>query len=399
MNPLGREKTILLYEASVTPANSRAYDGVRRYAAERGWKLKPLAYSLAAEKRSHGKPSRTLAIAEAMDLWRPHGIIVECAGRAPRLPLEAFGKTPVVLLDCYPDVVDRGRICVYTNVESVVRCAARELFPLGMDDFAYMPYTENALWSRRRGERFEDLVVRSGSRFHRLNVPARRIDDVRLVERLVPQMLSLPKPCGVLAANDAVARAVISACEAAKIAVPDEVAVVGVDDDESLCENADISLSSVSIDFMELGRTAARLLDRRMSDRRKRVESQAMVVSEVVRRASTSRLPNVDARVRKMLEFIRRHGAEGVSVAQVVAGLGCSRRLAEMRFRESTGKSVLSALHDRMFESACELLHGGFGVQMVADRLNVSRLTLDRLFSARTGMTAGQWSKSKKSIS
>ena len=388
---LGQGKTVLLYEASMTPANSRAYDGVCQYAESRHWKIKTLPYSLAAEKRAHGKSVRTLAIAEALDLWRPDGIIVECTGRAPRLPLEAFGTVPVVLLDCYPDIVGTRQVCVYTNAESVVRCAARELFPLGMEDFAYMPYAEDTVWSRRRGEIFEDLVTRSGSRFHRLEVPARRTDDVRLVERLVPQVRALPKPCGVFAANDEMARAVISACEAADVSVPDEIAVIGVDDDEPLCENADISLSSVRIDFTELGRTAARLLEQRMSSRRKRVDSQAMTVGEVVRRVSTSRLPNVDTRVRKMLEFIRRHGAEGVSVDQVVAGLGCSRRLAEMRFRKTTGKSILAALHDRMFEAACDLLRGGLDVQMVRDQLDVSRLTLDRIFVAHAGQTVRQW--------
>ena len=90
--PLGQEKTILLFEASVTPASRRAYDGVNRYAKTARWNVRTIEYSLAANRRTHGKAGVDLKIDEILDLWNPDGILVECAGRPAQLPLAAFGK-------------------------------------------------------------------------------------------------------------------------------------------------------------------------------------------------------------------------------------------------------------------------------------------------------------------
>ena len=72
---IGHNRTVLLYEASMTPANSRAYDGVCRYAEQAGWIVQKQPYSLAAEKRTHGRTTKGLSIPEALELWHPDGII------------------------------------------------------------------------------------------------------------------------------------------------------------------------------------------------------------------------------------------------------------------------------------------------------------------------------------
>lgn len=398
MKPLGREKTILLFEASVTPANRRAYDGVYRYAETARWNVRAMEYSLAADKRTHGMSGAAPAMAEILDLWNPDGIIVECAGRAPHLPLDAFGKLPLVLLDCHPSFVGNRMTGVYTDAISVAKAAAREFLPLGISNFAYLPYTEDTIWSQNRGEAFADLIQRNGLWFRLLNVPKRPVNAVRLVERIVPQVKELPRPCGIFAANDEVARAVISACEKAELNIPNDIAVIGVDNDESVCENAAISLSSVRIDFDALGYSAARLLDEKMSDRRAKPVFVAVESAEVVRRASSSRLPSADARVVKAIEYIRRNACAGITPPDVVREMGCSRRLADLRFTETVGHTILDEIHAVRIEKVKELLmKPGQEIAAIPGLCGYGSLAdLCRDFKKRTGMTLHGWRNARR---
>jgi len=394
MKPLGREKMILLFEASVTPANRRAYDGVYRYAKEAHWNVRAIEYSLAADKRTHrSSGSQPSAIAEILDLWNPDGIIVECAGRPPHLSLEAFGKLPLVLLDSHPSFSEKGLPSVYTDAVSVAKAAMRELLPRGVADFAYLPYSEDTVWSRNRGEAFATLVRQNGLAFHPLAVPKRPLNAVRLVEFLVPQVTALPYPCGVFAANDEMARAVVSACEKAGLNVPNDIAVVGVDNDESICENAVISLSSVRVDFDGLGYAAAELLAARMSDRRRKLASVAVESAEVVRRSSSSRLPNVDVRVMRALEYIRRNACGGITPPDVVREMGCSRRLADLRFTEAMGHTILDEIHAVRIERVKELLRKpGQETSAIPALCGYGSLAdLCRDFKKRTGQTLHGW--------
>lgn len=377
----------------MTPANSRAYDGVCRYAEQAGWMVQKLPYSLAVEKRTHGRADKGLSIPEALELWHPDGVIVECTGRAPQLPLEDFGSLPVVLLDCYPMLTEKRSVCVYTDAGSIARLAAQELFRLGLSEFAFLPYTEDTLWSRNREEEFARLVRESGLKFRRLSVPSGKTNTVRLVEFLMPQIEKLEKPCGLFAVNDEMGRAAISACEALGVNVPEDVAVVGTDDDESLCESASISLSSVRVDFDAAGYTAARLLDLRMSGRRRRVESAAMSAVKVVRRASSIRVRATDKRVIKAMEYIRKNATRGIDTQDVVSEMGCSRRLADLRFREALGHTVFDEIRAVRIERVKDLLmKPGQEVFAIPDLCGYRTLAeLCRDFKKRTGQTLRGW--------
>jgi len=393
VKPLGREKMVLLFEASVTPANRRAYDGVYRYAKEAHWNVRAVEYSLAAAKRAHGQTGKAPAVAEILDLWRPDGIIVECAGRPPCLPLESFGRLPIVLLDCYLPFVKADTPCVYTDAESIAKAAARELLPRGLTDFAYLPYAGDTFWSRNRGAAFADLVRKNGLSLHPLAAPKRPANAVRLVEFLLPQVKALPKPCGIFAANDEMARAVVSACEKGGLNVPNDMAVVGADNDESICENAAISLSSVRVDFDRLGYAAAELLAARMADRRRKFAPKAIAAGDVVRRASSSRLPSVDARVVKAIEYIRRNACGGITPPDVVREMGCSRRLADLRFTEAMGHTILDEIHAVRIERVKELLRKPGQETSAIPALSGygSLADLCRDFKKRTGMTLRGW--------
>ncbi len=394
--PRGREKTILFFQAAVetlTPSDRRLFDGVFLYARDAYWSVRTIGYPIPADGRGHGKPGSLPAIGEILDLWNPDGVIVECAGRPPQFPLTAFGRLPLVLLDSHPSFGVKGVPCVYTDAESIAKAAARELLSRGLSHFAYLPHPADTVWSRFRGEAFAELMRKNGLAFRTLDVPKRGMNSVQLVKSLMSQVGTLPRPCGVFAANDEMARALASACKTAGIDIPNDIAVVGADNDESICENEEISLSSVRIDFNASGYVAAQLLDACMAARRRRPAAVAVESAGVVRRESSRRLPNVDVRVVKALEYIRLHACAGIAPPDVVRKMGCCRRLADLRFTEAMGHTILDEIHAVRIERVKELL-------MKPDRQAVaiaeacgydSLADLCRDFKKRTGRTLRGW--------
>ena len=126
---------------------------------------------------------------------------------------------------------------------------------------------------------------------------------------------------------------------------PDEVAILGVDNDEQLCLGSFPTLSSIECDMENCGFMAARLLDEQMRGRRRRRAELAYGVRRIEERHSTRRVPRVEDRlVARALEFIRLNACEGIGVRDVVAYLKVSRRLAELRFRTTCGHSILDAI-------------------------------------------------------
>ena len=274
------------------------------------------------------------------------------------------------------------------------------VLPCGLTSFAYLPFTEDTIWSRQRGDAFVNLVKANGFDVRRLSLPEGKTCVVQLTECLVPQLRRLAHPCGVFVCNDDMGRIALTACEQAGLDVPNDIAVVGVDNDESLCENAAISLTSVRIDFDRFGFVAAQLLDSWMSNRQKRPASVAVESTDVVRRASSRRLPNADARVVKAIEYIRRNACTGISSPDVVRVMGCSRRLADLRFAETMGHTILDEIHAVRLAQVQELLlKPNVCVSVIPDRCGYGSLSdMCRDFKKRTGQTLRVWRREHVSM-
>ena len=347
---------VLLFQSSFGKPNRDSFDGVFRYAREADWTVQTVCFAAASASRF----SNELSVSDVrglLEFWHPNGCIVDCAGRAPSMMPSVFGRTPVVFLDCSPAEAGKHSICVSSDSESVAAVAAKELLSLGFSDYAYLPHSHNVTWSRERGEAFKRLIRLNGKRFHAYPSALPSGDNMELNKALVQWAASLPHPCGVFAVNDSFADKMLRACMAAGVVVPDDVAVIGVDDDEQICENVRPSLSSVSTDRESSGYLAAQLLARCFSAHDRRLlRSMTFGATDVHRRESTRLSGCGDVRVRRALEFIRRHFCEGISVPDVVAEMGCSRRLADLRFSETVGHSILDEIRSVRIERVKELL-------------------------------------------
>jgi LacI family transcriptional regulator len=173
---------------------------------------------------------------------------------------------------------------------------------------------------------------------------------------IVSWLRSLPKPTGLMACNDVCGRQVLQACVTAELRVPDDIAVIGVDNDELICELSDPPLSSVALDVERAGYESAQLLDGLMSGRIEKGYVVHVEPTHVVTRRSSDVIAQDDRLMVNALRFIRDHFAQGITVSDVAEEGGTSRRTLERHFSTAIGRSILSEIARCRIERAKELL-------------------------------------------
>ena len=237
---------------------------------------------------------------------------------------------------------------------SVARLAAEHLLSRGFRHFAFVGSRPDLRWSRERRALFRRELRARGFRCAAFEAPPDATDgDDRA---LAAWLAALPRPVAVFADCDIRARDVLDACRDAGLAVPDDVAVLGVDDDELLCETVAPALSSVAMDVEEAGRRAAESLDAAMRGAPVAARRVAFGGVRVVARASTAHFVGRDPLVAKARSAIAAGVGERLAVSELARRLGVSRRTLEVRFRSETGGPVGAAILDARLERAKDLL-------------------------------------------
>ena len=270
--------------------------------------------------------------------WKVDGII------ANRLPPELSAlirrhRTPTIVMnDIGREVRPIARILC--DNAAIARLAAETLAGKGFENFAFVGERSGIHWSVARERVFADEIARRG--FPCRVYPADEGGGAEDGRRLQNWLRALPRPTALFAAYDIRARQVLDACHAAGLAVPDDIAILGVDDDEVICETAAPALSSIPLSMADVGFRAAELLDRVMSTGR-RPRGAADIIftgTHVVARRSTARDAVADALVRRCRALMEANVGRPFNVADLVASLGVSRRTLETRFRAATGRSL-----------------------------------------------------------
>jgi len=277
--------------------------------------------------------------------WHGDGIIADfddpavCdALSSMRLPVVAVGSS-------YADetVYPPGVPYVATDNQALVQQAWEHLIDRGLRQFACYSLPESPLnrWAQERERAFEALMRRDGldCRVHRgLATSAPTWDSA--ARQLVAWLQELPKPVGVIAVTDARARQLLQACILAGIAVPDEVAIVGIDNDTLGQHLTRIQLSSVSQGTHEMGRTAAHLLHQMLGGARLGGTRTVVPPAGVHPRASTQCEAAHGPHVMRALHYIRQYACQGIKTEQVAAHVGLSRSTLETWFRRELQRTV-----------------------------------------------------------
>lgn len=288
-----------------------------------------------------------------------------------------------------------GFPCIFDGEDGPGKMAAAYLLSLGLRNFAFCGF-ENLCWSQARGEDFGRTIADGGFQTHYYRVPRSRVQRLWENEQIIlaDWLRSLPKPLGLMACNDDRGHYVIEACQIAELRVPDDVAVIGVDNDELICDLTAPPMSSVALSHETAGYRGAQLLDAMMSG--KKVDDSSVIpleASRVVTRQSTDVLAIGDPELASAVRFICLHSNEAIQVSDVVDSVAVSRRALERRFRKVFSRSVHDEIRRvRVERVARMLLETDLSVSQIALGLGYpSDKHVARYFRKEKGVTPQQY--------
>ena len=357
-----------------------------------------------AEARPHWSFTPIATEPDALEGLRPldldgliaHVFTPDLAGAIRRL-----GKPAVNVSGVLPDLAMPR---VMADHEQVGRLAAGHFLDRGLRHFGFFGYTGHA-FSTGREAGFRREAGRAGRR-----VSSYLSDDPlrpeptglwRWDDGLERWLVGLPRPVGVLASHDIQGVQLSEACRRAGLRVPDEVALLGVDDDEFFCEVARPSLSSVALPGERIGSEAARMLEDLLSGRGRRPPRTLLLPSPgVVTRRSSDVLAIADDDVAAAVRFIRAQALGPIGVSDVLGEVAVSRRSLERRFRAVLGRGLGAEIRRVRMEKARWLLSGtALPIARVAASSGFSEAKhLSTAFRRESGLTPTEYRRRSRAL-
>ena len=357
--------------------------GVKRYISEHG------PWSVFIEMRALDSK-----IPPWLHNWHGDGIIARSFGQEM---VDAITATGVPAVELRASKLGHQMPFVGVDNHALGEMVAEHLLERGFRNFGCYEIDIESFFEERRDNFVQTLAARGF-----------RCDCYRSKERgehpsqwelqqaeLIDWISQLPKPVGIMACTDQLAFWLLDACNRAGIAVPEEVAVVGVEDDEVLCEMATPPLSSVQFSAVRTGYEAASLLDRMMSGEPPPPQPLLIAPIGITTRGSSDVVAIEDPLVAKALRFIRERSRDAIKVDDVSAAVGMSRSTLERRMRRLLGRSPQEEITRVKLNHVRELLvETNLSLEKVAERAGFAHVQyMVELFRTHFDTTPGQYRK------
>ena len=321
-----------------------------------------LLHGISKYNRAHGRWSTYIRpqgmnddLPEWLARWKGDGILVRMRGEELARSLKKV-KVPIVNLRSsqprlpYP--------CFIVNNAEVVKLAIQHFVDRGLKEFAFcaVPRGRNSVLDER-ADLFKQFLDAEGRSCHVLTLSKDEGSWEQEQEQISQWILALPKPVGIMAANDERGLQVLDACRRCEIHVPDQVAVLGVDNDEPLCDLAIPPLASVDVNAEGIGFEAAALLERMMGGDDVAVPAVTEIMPRgVVTRRSTDVIASEDDDVNRAVQYIRQEACNGLRVIDVLNHTAMSRATLHQRMKNIIGSSVHQEIQRVRLNRAKELL-------------------------------------------
>jgi len=329
--------------------------------------------------------------------WQGHGIISRVTNRK-LANLVRRKNIPLV------ELTDRGKgfdfPTVRTDDYAVGVLAAEHLFERGFRNLAFCGYQHEA-WSTRREAAFSKHANDNGAalsvfRSPWLNKSANPWEIEQ--QQLALWIASLPKPVGVMSCNDVRGQQVLEACSRANVTVPEEVAVVGVDDDQMICELCEPPLSSVATNATTVGFRAAELLDQMMAGETTFESVTQLTPIGITVRQSTDVVAISDRDVAAAITYIRENACHGISVKDILANVPVSRSTLERQLRRYFNRSPQQEIRSVQIKRAKGLLsETDLSMEQIAGRCGFDHPEyMHVVFKREVGITPGQFRRNSQ---
>ncbi|MEM6917255.1 MAG: DNA-binding transcriptional regulator, partial [Verrucomicrobiota bacterium] len=341
MSATSRRRVALLVETSLG-SGREILRGIGRYARQAAnWQL------------FHAAGGLSDVIPDWMRDWQGDAVIARVQNEATRDQLSSLQIPVIDVLG----VCENQFPLVHVDDEAIGQLVARHFLGRDFQHFGFYGIAgEN--WSDRRGDAFRSGVA-EGKTFHELKIPRQSKSEAPERFQEVQEWVSrVPKPCAVMVCSDQRGLELLEACLSESISVPEELAVIGVDNDTALCEISDPPLSSVRGGHFNVGLEAARTVDLLLSGKNLPTQIVRVPPNGIVERESSSIRAIEDALVAKGVSYIRENLAGSITNDTIARACGISRTLFQKRFRDSMGQSIREFILERRVERAVQLIEG-----------------------------------------
>ena len=274
------------------------------------------------------------------------------------------------------------------------RMAARFYLERGFRNFGFFGF-RNVCWSDERFEGFRQEVTAAGFGDSLYSYNLQDIDHLWYYERqhLREWLHAIPKPIGIMACDDNQGNNLVEACHVAGIRIPSELSILGVDNDELLCELGSTPLSSIQVNIEEGGYQTAALIEQRVLNPHAPLEDIVLRPVKIVSRISTAAYATDDIQIQKAVQFIHRNVMKKISVEDVTNEVALSRRLLERRFKKVTGQTIYQYITDlKLKEFAQMIVDTDDQLTDIAITLGESDTkSISRRFKQLYGCSPSQW--------
>ncbi len=334
---------------------------------------------------------------EQLTGWGADGMVIE--KKEDKFPALKAG-IPVIL--AYDDQEAPKDIpVVISDAAKISNLAADHLMERGFNNFAFCGF-DDCPWSLRREKFFCESIREKGFdvsvyRTHSKDIKVSWEEEIMALSNWIK---NLPFPTGLMACNDDLSRNIVEACRLAFIHVPEQVAVVGVDNDELVCELSDPRLSSVMINFKKAGYEVAKTLDIMMKGEKPHNLKIDALPSHVVVRQSSDIVAIEDQDVADALKFIRKNCSKDINVDNVVQSTCVSRRVLESRFKKTLGRTINNEIRRlRTKHIAKMLLETDLSVANISYSMGfTNHRNISRYFRQVMGISIREYRKKYKNI-
>lgn len=293
-----------------------------------------------------------------------------------------------------PNIINPDIPTIIPNTKKIAELAAQHFLEKGFKHFAYCGF-ETMPWSINRNASFVNIIKKNNFNVHSFFLPIKNIVSLNAKDptKLVKWLQSLPKPVGLMTCNDDMGRAILEICAYSDISVPEQIAVIGVDDDELICDITVPPLSSVALNSEKAGFQAAELMGRLMRGEKMNGQIIIQEPSRVVPRQSTDVIAVNDLDVIKAISYIRKYYNEPISVDNVANEVNLSRRHLYKKFVETLGHSVHKEIKSMRIKHICKMLvESDLSIYQITMSLGFTEIEhISRYFQKEKGLSPQEY--------
>ncbi len=285
---------------------------------------------------------------------------------------------------------------VVTDSQAIAKLASEHLISKGFKYFAFCGF-DNYEWSNARKFHFKKFIEETGYHVYVYDQPSKNkiLNWKNEQVRVLNWLKSLPKPIGIMTCNDDRGQHILEVCKLVGLKVPEDVSVVGVDNDPMICEVGDPPLTSIALNVEPAGYATAQLLDELINGKKMCGQEILVTATHLVQRQSTDILAVNDPEVAKAIRFIKQNAKNKLPVNEVVKNTYLNRRSLELRFRKTIHRSIQQEIrHVRVEWISKLLLETDLPISEITSLFNFTDVEhISRYFKKEKGMGLKEFRK------